>query len=138
MSTKSRKTLNTLFAIVIALYLSITLFVSVDLAGAAPITARVELQRACTVNDNIFTKLFSPCTEVDSRLPVDQPVIITFDKAKWEAELANAEAWLRAQSDHSRYEDGNEVSDIAWRNYCQAATGEPKYTVTGEPVCPAK
>jgi hypothetical protein len=101
---------------------------------ATPAYADNGTTRACTANDNWFTKLFDPCVELSA--PVSAPSVVTVDTAKWEQALANAEAYLRSQSNGNAdpVDSSNVVKNAAWKAYC-GSLAEPKFDVAGNPIC---
>lgn len=98
------------------------------------------IKRACTVNDTWWTKMWDPCTDVAPQPSTpgvyDQPI---FDRAKWEQAMKDAEQWLREHNTGNNYPvENSELTKQAWKLYCGVSTGEPQYSVTGEPVCPVQ
>jgi hypothetical protein len=118
----------------VRLTLAVLFVLFVAATFAAPAYADDGATRACTTSDNWFTKLFNPCVELD--VPVSAPSVVTFDPAKWEKALADAEAYLRAQSNGNAdpVDSSNVVKNAAWKAYC-SSMAEPKFDVAGNPIC---
>lgn len=90
---------------------------------------------ACTVTDPFWKKLFGLCVDV---APVAAPTVHPpVDFTRWEQALNNAEQYLRDHSNGNNdpVDNSNPVKDLAWRYYC-GSMEQPKYDLTGNPVCP--
>ena len=89
-----------------------------------------DVKRACTVNDNWFTKLFDPCVELASTPSVySQPL---YDATKWAKALNDAEQYLRTHNNGNN--DPVDSDNVAWKLYC-GIEGQPVFDAEGHPLC---